>query len=56
MKEVAEINLKKTLRKGVNPFKLGLAKGGEKVYVLSLCPRGPYTSGGTMIFGMITET
>jgi len=38
------------LREGVNPKKLGLAKGGDVAYVQCLDPGEPYTEGGTVIF------
>jgi uncharacterized repeat protein (TIGR04076 family) len=40
---------------GVSPMKLGLAKAGNKAYVQCVDPREPYTTGGTVIFEIITE-
>ena len=39
-----------SLREGVDPVKLGLAKKGKKAYIQCLDPGEPYTNGGTVIF------
>jgi len=41
-----------SIREGVDPVKLGLAKEGNKAYVQCVDPGEPYTNGGTVIFEM----
>lgn len=44
-----------TLREGVSPTKLGLARKGNKAYVQCMDPGRPYTKGGTVIFEIVPE-